>query len=677
MGSRATSSLLIFALILSSSVSALGQQAHPTDAGAGRLREEIEKLEAVERDPATPPEVRELNRRFLQERRRQLYGQARDRAAALSKYLSDLKGTLTAEEVQAVERTIQGLEEESANLSALVEAGGPGSRADTGAGASAAPPAAPDALIQKASYVGAPAESRPANPPGGGSRETASPSDRATPLGLKGETAPSAPLQNPPPPPLADCSEFKANPKTFSLYQRYACQLAKDALTNKSNGDPPLDFTGPGFFDLTVILVSQKLLPNFLIEAEEARTDKQVESSAPTSGSTSLVTKGGTPAVLGFAVENGALERDVSGTTITFRGNPVGIVEALANKGFFSGYEDDSPATRFLRKTSFSFSFDTDRGRTPGVFTADKQQLSALSGRIEFVNHRDPRRSEYRDDWEKFLSAQAQKFQSAFVRNKNVLVETIPGKNTTPDVDKWRDPALQAWFEETQAELTAAGPTQVEVEKKLKEQLAKLPLDKLSPETVAALEVIADRFGAFVQGRQDVLNKVAKGTIATFEVVNKREVSAPDTTNFKGIYETSFGGRADFTFNGSLTIFNKTPAGLNVSGVRDFQFAAQLDHSFRFGNEANAMPLVLSVSAKYERMMENAFTQAGTVAPNTKGDIAVGQIKFVIPIKSLGMKFPISATFANRTELIKEKTVKGNFGFTFDLDSILARFKPF
>ena len=28
-------------------------------------------------------------------------------------------------------------------------------------------------------------------------------------------------------------------------------------------------------------------------------------------------------------------------------------------------------------------------------------------------------------------------------------------------------------------------------------------------------------------------------------------------------------------------------------------------------------------------------------------------------------------------ELIKEKEVRGNFGFTFDLDTIFAKFKPF
>ena len=75
--------------------------------------------------------------------------------------------------------------------------------------------------------------------------------------------------------------------------------------------------------------------------------------------------------------------------------------------------------------------------------------------------------------------------------------------------------------------------------------------------------------------------------------------------------------------------------------------------------------------------MENAMTQAGTIMPNTKGDLAFGQVKLTIPVKGTGFKIPFSLTFANRTELIKEREVRGNFGFTFDLDTLFAKFKPF
>jgi hypothetical protein len=63
--------------------------------------------------------------------------------------------------------------------------------------------------------------------------------------------------------------------------------------------------------------------------------------------------------------------------------------------------------------------------------------------------------------------------------------------------------------------------------------------------------------------------------------------------------------------------------------------------------------------------------------PGTKGDIAVGQFGLNIPIKSLGIKFPVSFTFANRTELVNEREVRGNFGFTFNWDTLLSKLKPF
>ena len=67
----------------------------------------------------------------------------------------------------------------------------------------------------------------------------------------------------------------------------------------------------------------------------------------------------------------------------------------------------------------------------------------------------------------------------------------------------------------------------------------------------------------------------------------------------------------------------------------------------------------------------------GVIADGSKGDIALGQLKLTIPIASWGIKLPLAVTFANRTELIKESVVRANFGVTFDLDPLFARFKPF
>jgi hypothetical protein len=87
--------------------------------------------------------------------------------------------------------------------------------------------------------------------------------------------------------------------------------------------------------------------------------------------------------------------------------------------------------------------------------------------------------------------------------------------------------------------------------------------------------------------------------------------------------------------------------------------------------------MLLSFSGRYERLNGDTIDAFGVVTPGTKGDLAFGQAKLTIPIADWGIKLPLSVTFANRTELIKESTVRANFGFTFDLDPIFARFKPF
>ena len=113
----------------------------------------------------------------------------------------------------------------------------------------------------------------------------------------------------------------------------------------------------------------------------------------------------------------------------------------------------------------------------------------------------------------------------------------------------------------------------------------------------------------------------------------------------------------------------------DVKRIRDFNFAAPVDKSIK-----DCMGLgdcVFSFAGKYQRVTSNAVALDGTVLPNTKGDIAVGQVKLTIPLGETGLKLPISFTVANRTELVREREVRGNFGLTFDLDTVFARFKPF
>ncbi len=445
-------------------------------------------------------------------------------------------------------------------------------------------------------------------------------------------------------------------------------------LTNTAGIPNATVSIGRNFMQLQEIvaakLIGREERGKFLVEAEEKRTDKQVEGGPSNSGTTSLVVKGGAPSVFGFAVSNGALVQSQSGTTLTFRGNPVGIVKLLQNRTFDESYLEDEndPVTRFLKKTSFALSFDTDRGSQPGTFTADKQQLSSYAVRYEFVNERDPRHRKHEKAFAEFLEQEGNDLALAIFSSYESLLVGEPGKLDR----KFKDPALQAWFEQTRARVAAAAAGDVEAA--FKDQLDKFPaLDQLSSETRDAINRFAQNYSGYLKARSKLFDEVAKGRVITFEYTNRREVNAPDLSNFRFIAETGIlGGKADLTSNASFTIFNSRPAA-GTKRVHDFQFAGQLDVPFEVRNIGS---FVFSFAGKYERALENATALDGTVLPNTKGDIAVGQFKLTVPFIN-GMKLPISLTFANRTELVREKEVRGNFGFTFDLDKILAMLKPF
>ena len=62
-----------------------------------------------------------------------------------------------------------------------------------------------------------------------------------------------------------------------------------------------------------------------------------------------------------------------------------------------------------------------------------------------------------------------------------------------------------------------------------------------------------------------------------------------------------------------------------------------------------------------------AFNDA---AIKEKGHIRLLQIKLTLPTSNAAITFPISFTYSNRTELIKESEVRGQIGFAFNLDAL-------
>ncbi len=539
--------------------------------------------------------------------------------------------------------------------------------------------------------------------------------------------------------------ESKTDPNKYSKRQKAICHMVEAIVERKAlSGAPTTEASITGdVTDLETILATKlaespgtsqlteqpgifdKAVTTFLLGAENARLDKQAGSDSKSSGTTSLAVKGGVPAFLAWAVESGGAESEKDGNTLTFRINPVGFADSLSRWGNANGlirpsqtggldnlFRQDDGLVKILRNTSVGFSFDVSRGTDTPLFTGDKQQLSAVSVRYQFLNERDPLHPKYREDWKQYREKHLQKFSDVTAKNVEVLF-TID-----PKTAKFKNTDLAAWLDDLNTALRAV-PTndlrsdynplrdripasnrkaEEELRAILEEKIDKLPLDKIKNDT-ALVSALSDDVNASIELKNQfdlVMKKIANGQVITFEYTNYREVNAPDLSNFRAIISKGFWDGADLTFNGSLTMFNKKPVSVDptakIQRIRDFDFTLQADIPFSSfikraeedlaapGNDVRTPILgipVFTFAGKYQRLQSDAVMPDGAVKTGTRGDLAFGQLKLTIPINIAGfnMKLPFSVTFANRTDLIKEKEVRGNFGFTLDIDPFFSKLK--
>lgn len=472
---------------------------------------------------------------------------------------------------------------------------------------------------------------------------------------------------------------------TFSKLDEAICGLARD-ITSPDHRAIDLENDQA---NLMTILIAELLkgktsdgesYASFVTEAQEMRLDQQMGAGPTSNSATSLVSKGGIPYLFGLAVENGAAQQLSSDTSVTFRVNPGGLVNMFSNKGFISGFQEseNDALLKALRKTSLGLTYDTNRGDTPGIFTGRKQQLTQISAKVEFINERDPRQKKYAAEWEKFVANEGVKLANQTWKSTVVLTDW----EGTGDIT-FIDPALEAWLKETNAKIAQVDASLAGVARfnslatVISAQVDQVPVSLVSETVVETLTDFARANKEYSDAKNALLDKIAKGKIFAIEYTNNRGANAPDTSNFNFIASTGMSSRIDLTANGSFTFFNKLPTATALSPrtgrMRDFQFAGQVNIPFKVGDGQ----FDFWFSGRYERLLADASTVVGTIMPGTQGDIAIGQFGLNIPIKSLGVKFPVSFTFANRTELIKEKEIRGNFGFTFNWDTILSKLKPF
>jgi hypothetical protein len=421
-----------------------------------------------------------------------------------------------------------------------------------------------------------------------------------------------------------------------------------------------------------------------LLKVMDARVDKQVAAAPAAKGGTSLATKGAVPAVLGFAVENGALTQQVSGTVVSFRGTPIGIVKALQAKGLVDILDDYrlKSAQKFASKWSFGVSFDTSRGTQAGTLLGSAQQLSSWSVRYEALNERNARMMVYAHQWSRMAQNSAP-YDGAVVQVQAAL-------SAWTEFTAWRMALVEKVRTEVDAPLKAGRKTmdaaKVDFEKMLAQEFAKLEELTPPPPVVKALDDYVAQLTVLEKGIDEIYKEASRGQLVTLDWTAKRDPKQPDLYTLTGVWEKALGKKLqnDLTVNGAFSLYRTEPIGSSHQ-FKNGELTSQYDRPL---GKILVAPFILTLAFKYQYLPNDtpastedavAAMAAGTsttsgsstaiMAP--KGHLVIGQAKLTIPVKG-GVKVPLSFTVANRTELIKETEVRANFGVTFDFDAIMA-----
>ncbi len=648
-------------------------QQPPNEAAITQMKGTVEKLEGLVGDANIPPETRQQLNELLFEKRGDLHALLRQKRDALR---SSLRGNMAARESNAIASTIRQLDQQMRQLVRASTAGSAtveDAHSQSGTGSD---PAVPSNDNATGAYPETATATRQLVQPVTTATGSSSPaivvaapgtavgsSESESPVAAQPAEVPVAAVQD-------ACDNLPSDPAPPDVeYQRQitatACRIFRAREGRGNRGDAQLNFQANNFV-MALAIARAKLpkvaIPELTAQAEDASHAKNLSAGESSSGSTSLVAKAGVPAILGFAAENGGLTRTTNGSTVTFTGNPVGLVQAMAKKGFIDSFQTQDDFTGFLRKLNFGFSFDTSRGSQPGTLTGDKQQLSGFSLKYNIVDQRDPRDRKHTARWLEITNGQAANLALS-------LNQFVQGLATTPGI-----PAFNAWL--TSANQSLAGITRLQdLQTALAAELEKLGDISLPPEQERVVKQVGTDFEAFLEKRNDILDEISNGWIATFDYNNTRPVGTPSLSNFRFLAEKgAYKGSIDFTGNASVTIYNSRPTGPNAQTLRDFRFAGQLD--VPIGDITKTGKFLISLGGRYQRLLEDEPI-LGTTLVVPKGDIATFQAKLTIPIRGTAFKIPLSFSYANRTELNKEREIRGNFGFTFDLDSIFAKFNPF
>jgi hypothetical protein len=369
---------------------------------------------------------------------------------------------------------------------------------------------------------------------------------------------------------------------------------------------------------------------------------KQTETPALSAKSTSLVDRPVAPDLGAFAMDlasvSGLNSDNANGTPFVFTTSLYALISAQNGRALDPDFYNQN---RNWRRFSFTI------GREDNDDTNDGP-ANIFGGNVLLVNGKDPGSS----------------------RNKTAIFNVGDQlKKSTVNFAKIRPQVNLYLFQELGPKLLGPGfipddPAQKTqfINNQLSDANAAGVIDSLSQDEVAHIDTI---LGQYVE-QEAQLQKTVKNAIETIRkgpqlALNFSSKIRPhkpvDDYRLELTWDYGLVKRLDWTANISYDYRNFTAVGADIRGGR---FANQFE--YQFGSSVLHDPFKLAVSAEGKWQTKTSSTY-------------VVQGKLTIPVMD-GISLPFSASWANRSDLIKESYVKGNFGLSFDVAKLLGAFQP-
>jgi hypothetical protein len=459
--------------------------------------------------------------------------------------------------------------------------------------------------------------------------------------------------------------------------------VLSDIAANEQNPEEQIASQFPQLFSFSLsdaVLANDKDNPVPSLEPvrfflETARTDKQIGTSSSSGGATSMVEKPGFPFLLGIAIENGVIEKNVQDTVLTLSTSPSAL--------FAIGQPDTTKAYKnagIFNKIGLSASFNIN-SENPLLNNATRGQLRDYSVRFRFLGDRSSRSPQLEKIWNKTMAPAIQDILSPL----NATFVTLDEDDKLVAVRDGVVEKLKGKIKETinTAEFKALSiDEQTQQLKNIILNVIKADVvDSVSENRIAVSETtktaIKKHFQELVVAqvrlntiREDVLKQLdefSKGPLGTIAYTSHRDTMG-NYSDFKALFEqnNTIFKPLKLVANAGYSFYHKPNAMMNQKKSRDLSFALSLEGKvlspFNSDNE-DLSQITYSFTGSYRRLFENKGI-AGR-----KADLASFQFLANFPFLR-GMIFPFSVTYSNATELERKQGVRVNFGIKLDADKL-------